>query len=73
MQLGFGVAMAVSNPSLGTPIASRYGPKKKKKKKKNGRGKFLLWPSRLRTQHSIHEDAGLIPGLVQWIKDLMLP
>jgi len=30
---------------------------------------FLLWLTRLRTQHSAHEDAGLIPGLPQWVKD----
>ena len=32
-----------------------------------------LWLSGLRTQHSLHEDVGLIPGLTQWIKDLALP
>ena len=27
--------------------------------------KFLLWFSRLRTQHGLREDVGLIPGLAQ--------
>ena len=30
---------------------------------------FLLWLSRLRTQHSVHEDVGSTPGLTQWVKD----
>ena len=33
---------------------------------------FLLWLSGLRTQHSVHTDAGLIPGLAQWDKNLAL-
>ena len=31
---------------------------------------FPLWLSGLRTQHSVHEDAGLIPGLIQWLRIL---
>ena len=34
---------------------------------------LLLCLSRLRTQHSVLEDADLIPGLTHWIKNLALP
>ena len=34
---------------------------------------FPLWLRGLRTQHSICEDEGSIPGLPQWVKDTTLP
>ena len=34
---------------------------------------FLLWLSGLRTQHSVPKDVGSIPGLTQWVRDLVLP
>ena len=30
---------------------------------------FPLWLNGLRPQHSVHEHAGSIPGLDQWVKD----
>ena len=32
---------------------------------------FPLWLSRLRTQHCLCEDAGSIPDLTWWVKDLV--
>ena len=34
---------------------------------------FPLWFRRLRTQHSVSEDIGSIPGLAQWGKHPPLP
>ena len=33
---------------------------------------FALWLCRLKTQHFLSENVGLIPGLIQWVKDLAL-
>ena len=33
---------------------------------------FPLWLSGLRTHQSIHEGVDSIPGLAQWVKDLVL-
>ena len=78
MQLGSGIAVAVavvgsygsdSTPSLGTSICCECGLKRKKK---NFIGfpvlvQWLMNPTRN------HRVVGSIPGLAQWVKDLVLP
>ena len=46
---------------------------KKKRHHKNDHVEFLLWLGVVTIPTSIHEDMGLIPGLNQWGKDLVLP
>ena len=36
-------------------------------------GELLLWLRGLRTRHGIREAAGLVPGLTQWVEDMLLP
>ena len=55
------------NDGVGHGLLFSWGPLKAEPEE------FPLWPSGLRTQHSVCEDAGLIPGLAQCIKDLALP
>ena len=53
------------NPGLGTSTLPEHGEKKKQKTKKK-----LEFPSWLSgNEPNIHEDACLIPGLDQWVKD----
>ena len=42
-------------------------------KKKNLCYWVPLWLNGLRVRHSVREDVGLIPALIQWVKDLALP
>ena len=57
----------------GTRSKNQKGREKIWKVKKEYRAELPLWLRRLRTWHSLPEDASLIPGLAQWVKDLASP
>ena len=43
--------------------------KRFKKRRRMAAGVFLLWCCRLRIRQIVHEDMGLVPGLMQRVKD----
>jgi len=55
---------------VGVALKKQKDQNKQTKQKPNGSSQHGSVVTNLA---SIHEDAGLIPGLDQWVKDLVLP
>ena len=70
------VATASTRPLAWEPPHAMGAALEKAKRQKNiyiyPYQEFPLCLNGLSTQHSVSEDAGLIPGLTQWVKDLAL-
>ena len=64
----FATSLDIPDGNHGSPITLQVQLYSMYAAKKAG-NEFTLWLSGLRTQHSLHEDVGSIPGLIQWVKD----
>ena len=54
-------------------VSKKMGGVDGRRRLKSQVGEFPLWLSGLRTHHSVHEVAGSIPGLAQWVMDPVWP
>ena len=58
-------------PAVANPPEPCSLPREIRKQRANE--EFLLWCSRLKTQHCLFGSVGLSPGLARWVKDPALP
>ena len=63
----------VPHPAALFKMLLREKTTQNKKQDKKGCFGVPIVTQQLTNLTSIHEDAGWIPGLAQWVKDLMLP
>ena len=72
--MSMGVCVCITESLCGTAeITTTVCPNYTSVKLKKGKEGVSLVAQQVKNPASIHEDVGSIPGLVQWVNDLVLP